>query len=138
MTLEESSPTRFFVSCWDCNSSRRDQMNSSISSQASSSWVRGRATLSWTAAQNWWRATPTAAFWEGRVVLTWVAASKSLKNLSMAASMSACHVRKVPPRSSPIRTLSLRNSTMRDLERAWSISQMKPISCINWRLRSCT
>ena len=35
--LEESSPIRFFVSCRDRNSSRRDWMNVSISSQASSS-----------------------------------------------------------------------------------------------------
>ena len=44
--LEESSPIRFFVSCGDRNSSRRDWMNVSISSRASSSRVRGRATLS--------------------------------------------------------------------------------------------
>ena len=35
-------------------------------------------------------------------------------------------------------TLSRRNSTMRDLQTAWSISQIKPISCSNWRWRSCT
>ena len=46
VTLEESSPIRFFVSCGDRNSSRRDWMNVSISSRASSSRVRGRATLS--------------------------------------------------------------------------------------------
>ena len=37
VTLDESSPIRFFVSCGDRNSSRRDWMNVSISSQASSS-----------------------------------------------------------------------------------------------------
>ena len=37
VTLEESSPTRFFVSCGDHNSSRQDWMNVFISSQASSS-----------------------------------------------------------------------------------------------------
>ena len=36
VTLEESSPIRFFVSCGDRNSSRRDCMNVSISSRASS------------------------------------------------------------------------------------------------------
>ena len=44
-------------------------MNVSISSRASSSQVRGRATLSWTAARNWRRAAPTAAFREGGGVL---------------------------------------------------------------------
>ena len=63
--LEESSPIRFFVSCWDCNSPRRNRMNSSIPSRASSSQVRGRAICSWTAAQNCRRAVPTTAFWEG-------------------------------------------------------------------------
>ena len=116
--LEESSPISVFISCWDCNSPRRNRMNSSIPSQASSSRVRGRAILSLTAAQNCRRAVPTTAFWEGRVVLTWVAASKSLRSLSVAASMSACHVRKVSPKSSPVRTLRWRNSTISDLERA--------------------
>ena len=46
VTLEESSPIRFFVSCGDHNSSRWDWMNVSISSQVSSSRVRGRTTLS--------------------------------------------------------------------------------------------
>ena len=40
-------------------------MNFSISFQASSSQVRGRASLSWVASRNWQRATPTAAFLEG-------------------------------------------------------------------------
>ena len=71
-------------------------------------------------------------------MLVWVAASKSLKNLSVVASMSACQVCKVSLRSSLIMTLSLRNSTMRDLEKAWSISQIKPISCTIWRWRLCT
>ena len=136
--LKESSPIRVFVSCWDCNSPRWTRMNFSISLWASSSRVRGRAILSWTAVRNCWRAVPTTAFWEGRVVLTWVAASKSLRNLSMAAYMLACHVRKASPKSSPIRILRQRNSTISDFERAWSTSQMKPISCIHWRLRSCT
>ena len=116
--LEESSPIRLFVSCWDCNSPRQNRMNSSLPSRASSNRVRGRTILSWTAAQNCRRAVPTSAFWEGRVVLTWVTASKSLRSLSVAASMSACHIRKVSPKSSPIRTLRQRNSTISDLERA--------------------
>ena len=114
--LKESSPIRVFISCWDCNSPRWNRINSSIPLRASSSQVRGRAILRWTAARNCHRAVPTTAFWEGRVVLTWVAASKSLRSLSMAASMSACHICKVSPKSSPIRTLRWRNSTISDLE----------------------
>ena len=56
----------------------------------------------------------------------------------MATSMSVCQVHKALLNSSPIMILSQRNSTMRDLERAWSISQTKPISCSNWRWRPCT
>ena len=119
---------QFLVSCWDRSSSRRDRMNFPISSRASSSRVKGRATFSWVASRNWQRATPTAAFLEGRVVLVWVAASKSLNNLSVVASMSACQVCKISLKSSPVMALSLRNSTMRDLAKAWSISRIKPIS----------
>ena len=56
----------------------------------------------------------------------------------MATSMSVCQVHKALLNSSPIMILSRRNSTMRDLERAWSILRTKPISCSNWRWRSCT
>ena len=52
--------------------------------------------------------------------------------------MSVCQVRRAPLRSSLIMTLSRRNSIMRDLERAWSISRTKPISCSSWSWRSCT
>ena len=52
--------------------------------------------------------------------------------------MSVCQVHKTPLKSSPTMILSRRNSTMRDLERAWSILRTKPISCSNWRWRSCT
>ena len=59
-------------------------------------------------------------------MLVWVTACTSLRNSSVVASMSACQVRKVVLRSSPVMSLSLRNSTMRDLARAWLISWMKP------------
>ena len=107
--LEESSPIRLFISCWDCNSPRRNRMNSSIPSRASSNRVRGEGHP---------QLDSCSKFWEGRVVLTWVAASKSLRSLSMVASMSACHVHKVSPKSSRMRTLRQRNSTISDLERA--------------------
>ena len=54
--------------------------------------------------------------------------------------MLACQVCKVSLKSSPVMTLSLRNSTMRDLEKAWPISWIKPISCTisRWRLCTCS
>ena len=71
-------------------------------------------------------------------MLVWVTVSTSLRNSSVVASLLACQVCKVVLRSSPVMSLSLRNSTMRDLARAWLISQMKPISCTVSRWRLCT
>ena len=45
-------------------------------------------------------------------MLVWAAESKSLRNYSVVASMSACQVHKVVLRLSPVMSLSLRNSTI--------------------------